>query len=98
MFKKTFNCKVFCLEPDFNTMKKNFLEKGKDALAEREKEWEEYEEEMQSIFDGEEVVMLSEEPLKALLSSSCIWVGVSLYYLFRTNVCHLFRMTISQWG
>jgi len=35
-------------------MKKNFLEKGKDALAEREKEWEEYEEEMQSIFDGEE--------------------------------------------
>lgn len=54
MFKKFFKCKVFCLEPDFNTMKKNFLEKGKDALAEREKEWEEYEEEMQSIFDGEE--------------------------------------------
>lgn len=52
-----FHSEVFNMEPDFNEIKKNFLNKDGDALSDRKKEIEEYEDELESLSsleDGEE--------------------------------------------
>ena len=53
----TFHVEVFNMEPDFNEMKKNFLENGVDYLEELQSETEEYEDEgddfLDSMEDGE---------------------------------------------